>query len=123
MADDDRPTKIARGREAAAAIGAIRCSVIEGPDRGASYTMAGERCSIGSHESNDLRLGDATVSRFHCELVRDPRGLRVRDLESKNGTAVDGTRVIDGFARDGSVLVLGGTWVRVELGPPAAAGV
>ena len=123
MADDDRPTKIARGRDAApaGAIGAVRCQVIDGPDRGAAWTMTGDRCSIGSHDGNDLRLGDATVSRFHCELVRDPRGLRVRDLESKNGTVVDGTRVVDGFVRDGSVLVVGASWVQLELGPPAAA--
>jgi two-component system response regulator GlrR len=120
--DADRPTKAARGRDtgaAAPAIGDTRLVVIDGPDRGAAWTMASDRCSIGSHEANDARLTDATVSRFHCELRLDARGLRVRDLESKNGTLLDGTRIIEAFVRDGSMLVLGATWIRLELGPPA----
>ena len=121
---DDRPTRLARGRDPAGAIaraaGDVRLAVIEGPARGATWRTAAERCSIGSHESNDVRLDDPTVSRFHCELIVDDRGVRVRDLDSRNGTSLDGIRVLDAFVGDGSTLVLGHTWLRVELGPPTA---
>jgi hypothetical protein len=42
--------------------------VVEGPARDATYESLGARCSIGSHESNDLALRDPTVSRFHCVI-------------------------------------------------------
>jgi hypothetical protein len=41
---------------------------------------------VGFHESNDL----VAVSRFHCEVTIDAGGARVRDLESRNGTVLDG---------------------------------
>jgi two-component system response regulator GlrR len=74
------------------------------------------RSSIGQHPSNDLVLADPTVSRFHCEILVDERSVRVRDLESRNGTVVDGTRVGEAWLRDGAELRLGRTALRVRLG-------
>jgi transcriptional regulator with PAS, ATPase and Fis domain len=121
---DDPTTQLAPARDpdpAPVPLGAARLVVVDGPDAGATWTMTDERCSIGGHEANAFRLADPTASRFHCELRVDGRGVRIRDLDSKNGTVVDGTRVVEGYVRDGSVLILGTTWIRVELGPPPAA--
>jgi two-component system response regulator GlrR len=74
-----------------------------------------DRCTIGSHESNDLLLADGAVSRFHCEITIDERGARVRDLGSRNGTMLDGVQVVEGFLRDGSILRLGRSNVRFTL--------
>ena len=35
------------------------------------------------------------MSRFHCEILLEARGARVRDLGSTNGTVVDGVTVLD----------------------------
>ena len=48
-----------------------------------------------------------TVSRHHCELIRAPDGIHVRDLESTNGTKVDGTRIREAMLQAGSVLKVG----------------
>ena len=75
------------------------------------------RSSIGQHESNDVVLEeDRTVSRFHCEILLDEGGARVRDLSSRNGTKVDGTRVVEAFLRDGAELQVGATKLLVRLG-------
>ena len=79
------------------------------------WVSAGPRCAIGSHPANDLILGDRTVSRFHCEIVIDAAGARVRDLESRNGTYVDGVRVSEGWLRHDSLLRLGQSEVRFRL--------
>jgi DNA-binding NtrC family response regulator len=114
---DGHATKAVRGALAApVALQRFQVSVIEGPGRGATREASSGRLSIGSHEGNDLTLDDPTVSRFHCELRVEPRGLRVTDLDSRNGTVVDSARMLDGFLRDGSVLVLGSSWVRVDFG-------
>jgi two-component system, NtrC family, response regulator GlrR len=73
------------------------------------------RSSVGQQASNDLVLEDASVSRFHCELLLGEGEARVRDLESRNGTWVDGTRVVEAFLREGSQLKLGRTALQVSL--------
>jgi len=86
-------------------------TVLEGADAGTTWNSSSVKCSIGSHPSNDLTLKDKTVSRFHCEVRLDEDGPRVQDLKSRNGTVVDGVRVVDAFLKDGSMLRLGQTVV------------
>ena len=59
--------------------------------------------------SNDLVVDESTVSRFHCELWTDDLGVRVRDLDSKNGTFVDGMRIIAVVVSRNVEVRLGGT--------------
>ncbi|MBL9103023.1 MAG: sigma 54-interacting transcriptional regulator [Myxococcales bacterium] len=91
-------------------------TVVEGPGRGLVWRSEAARCSIGAHRSNDVVLEDPTVSRFHCEVVAEADGLRVLDLESRNGTVLDGVQVRDARARAGSVLRLGKSALQVEAG-------
>ncbi|WP_346660349.1 sigma 54-interacting transcriptional regulator [Nannocystis sp. RBIL2] len=93
----------------------FRLSVIEGPARGLVWQSSGPRCSIGAHRSNDLVLDDSTVSRFHCEVVAEAGELRVLDLQSRNGTVLDGVQVRDARARAGSVVRLGKSALQLEL--------
>ena len=81
---------------------------------GEALTFSGEseRAGIGAHPSNDLVLASDTVSRFHCELVSEGTGVRVRDLGSKNGTFIDGVRVESAWLHNNSRLQLGDVSVR-----------
>jgi two-component system, NtrC family, response regulator GlrR len=85
---------------------------VEGPAIGATYASTGPRCSIGSHPSNDLVIDDPTVSRFHCEIAIGDHGVEVRDLDSHNGTNVDGVWVTGAYLREGSMLALGHSVLR-----------
>jgi DNA-binding NtrC family response regulator len=71
--------------------------------------------AIGSHASNELVIDDPAVSRFHCEIRVDARGARIRDLDSSNGTIVDGVLLCDGYLRDGSTIEIGRSALRFEL--------
>jgi len=104
--DDDRP----RLR-----VQSIVLEVCLGPDRGKRYASSDDRVSIGSHELNHLVLSDASVSRFHCEILIEPTGPRLRDLGSRNGTFVDGLEVRDVYLRAGSQIQLGTNVVRLSL--------
>src|SRR5881396_3280820 len=56
--------------------------------------LEGERLTVGTDVSNDLALpADATLSRLHAVFDRYPSGWCVRDLDSRNGTFVNGERV------------------------------
>ncbi|MBK7862141.1 MAG: sigma 54-interacting transcriptional regulator [Archangiaceae bacterium] len=114
MSFDDGSTEVSlHHTRPALQVQRFRLVVVEGP-KGA-YESRGSSCSIGSHPSNDLIIDDATVSRFHCEIIVGASGPLVRDLGSRNGTTVDGVSVREAFVRDGSVLRLGNAAVRFEL--------
>ena len=88
--------------------------VVDGAER--PFVSSSDRAVLGTHESCDVVLGDRTVSRFHCEItVREGRA-RVRDLDSKNGTLVDGVSVLESFLHDGARLTLGQTTMRFHIG-------
>jgi transcriptional regulator with GAF, ATPase, and Fis domain len=88
--------------------------VIGGPDRGAEAEIVSNNLTIGTAPNNDLVLTDPTVSRRHCivSVLRDR--YVVRDLESTNGTVVDGTPVIQAFLGPGARIRLGDTEILFE---------
>jgi transcriptional regulator with GAF, ATPase, and Fis domain len=71
------------------------------------------RFTLGSDPANDVVVAADTVSRFHAEILRQGDSLVVRDLDSTNGTFVNGVRVKEAFLQPGAVLALGEA--RVEL--------
>ena len=93
----------------------FKITVIDGTERGRVWKSAGDRCSIGSHHTNDVIVEDATVSRFHCEIVVEAQGTRVRDQASRNGTIVDGLRVDSAWLKNGSLIRLGRAVLRFDL--------
>ncbi len=83
--------------------------VKEGPDRGAQVQVARSRITVGRSAVNDLTLADTSVSGTHCELILGERGVVLRDLDSTNGTRVNGVRVSEAWVEPGAVLSLGKT--------------
>ncbi len=77
---------------------------------------------LGSGDDAGLQLADATVSRRHASLEPSAQGVWVKDLGSKNGTFLSGTRV-DGFVvRREATFALGTTVLRLSGVPRSAAG-
>ena len=71
--------------------------------------------SIGSHPDNSLVLQDVQVSRFHCRLhAREDGTVWLRDLGSRNGTLVDGVRVVETELSPGARIKLGSQTLRIE---------
>jgi len=90
-----------------------RCAlvVLTGGQRGRECVIERDLFRIGKSESSDLVLTDDTVSRTHCEIVRDAKGYLVRDLGSTNGTMLDGAEVKEAYLKPGAVLTVG----KIEL--------
>ena len=70
---------------------------------------------VGSRPGNDLMLEDNAVSRIHFEIAADDIGYRIRDLDSRNGTWVDGYRVIEMYLRSGCTVRAGDSELRFSL--------
>jgi two-component system response regulator GlrR len=79
------------------------------------YVSDTDRVSVGTHASNDLVVERDTVSRFHCELRIDERGVSVRDLASRNGTFVDGVRIESAWLGPRHTLHLGDLGVSFQI--------
>jgi pSer/pThr/pTyr-binding forkhead associated (FHA) protein len=67
----------------------------------------GEMLSIGSSAENGLRLGIASVSGRHAQIVKEGDAFFVQDLGSSNGTFLNGQRVKGFSIRNLDVLSLG----------------
>ncbi len=81
----------------------------------ADIEVGSEVVVIGRNEACDLVLEDGKVSAVHAELVATSRGVRVRDLGSRNGTFIGGTRIAEAYVTEHTVLSLGSS--RVEFSP------
>jgi transcriptional regulator with GAF, ATPase, and Fis domain len=91
----------------------LQAVILSGNHKGHSVVLGGHT-RIGKSGDNDIVLTDDTVSRHHCELLRAPDGVHVRDLESTNGTRVDGTRIREAVLGTGQVLKVGEVEIAVK---------
>ena len=93
-----------------------RCSlvVLSGGQRGREAVMDGPLFRIGKSADNDLILDDQTVSRAHCEIVREARGYLLRDLGSTNGTLLDGAEIKEVYLKPGCVITVGKIDLKVR---------
>jgi predicted component of type VI protein secretion system len=65
----------------------------------------------------DVCIDQSSISKLHCLIVRTDGLLFIRDLGSKNGTKVNGQRVIRGALLPGDELAFAGEKYRVDMGP------
>jgi pSer/pThr/pTyr-binding forkhead associated (FHA) protein len=71
----------------------VTFQVLEGIDKGRIFRELPTPVTIGREEGNLLRLNDERVSRFHAKVQCDNGEMILTDLESTNGTRVNGTVV------------------------------
>jgi transcriptional regulator with GAF, ATPase, and Fis domain len=77
-------------------------------DRRHDLALGPRRWSLGKSPSCDITIDDPFVSSHHCVLQRWLDGtLMIRDCGSKNGTLVDGARVLEAEVRPGASITLG----------------
>jgi pSer/pThr/pTyr-binding forkhead associated (FHA) protein len=72
---------------------AVTFQVLEGVDKGRIFREMAIPVTIGREEGNVLRLNDERVSRFHAKIQFDNNEIIITDLESTNGTRVNGNVV------------------------------
>lgn len=85
----------------------ITLRVLDGPDRGHAFEDLMTPVSIGREEGNSIQLNDERVSRFHLKIQEDENRLVITDLESTNGTRLNGEAIQLAVLRPGDVLQIG----------------
>jgi predicted component of type VI protein secretion system len=92
----------------------VTIQILDGVDKGKIFRRMATPVSIGREEGNTVQLNDERVSRYHAKIQEDQGQLVLTDLESTNGTRVNGEpvpltilRVGDRIALGRSVLLVG----------------
>jgi predicted component of type VI protein secretion system len=100
-----------------------RIWVSNGGEAPRSVGLSGERMVVGRSPEADLRLEDEAVSWNHLEIERRGEVLMATDLDSRNGTALNGEPLDRSRRlRDGDTLIVGGHRLEVSVGPAAPVG-
>ncbi len=87
----------------------ITLRVIDGADRGRVFADAPTPLTIGREEGNPIQLNDERISRFHLKIQEDQDKIVLTDLQSTNGTKVNGEPVQIWVLRPGDVIAVGHT--------------
>src|SRR5688572_15765386 len=86
-----------------------RLIVISGPLKGTTFAFTEDEITVGRDPANNVPLNDPSVSRRHCLLRRNgsTNTFFVIDLESYNGTFVNGVPVAEQAVAHGDQISLG----------------
>jgi two-component system response regulator HydG len=98
-------------------------TVVKGPDQGQTVALDGSQPSrllLGQGPACDVRLTDRTVSRRHVALDVEGGRVRVSDLGSKNGTKINGVKIVEGWVQGGETIQVGSTLFRLDSHPTGA---
>jgi hypothetical protein len=87
---------------------------------GKSCELKAEKTTIGRLEDNTFHIAEGSVSSHHCEVLLRGKDVVVNDLNSTNGTFINGERVTtEGVLKPGQILRLGQIEMRLESGDAA----
>ena len=85
-----------------------RLLVIAGPSKDSTIPLPDAEAALGRDPTNAVAVADASVSRKHCLLRREEDGrFRVKDLDSRNGTLVNGLAVKEQWLHHGDEIATG----------------
>src|SRR3954470_1704030 len=82
---------------------------------GHSQIAVDKPISIGRHPTNAVVLADGMSSRQHCIVEREGDRFRVRDLNSSNGTRLNGQIIRNATLAHGDVITIGKTMIRLVI--------
>src|ERR1019366_7509532 len=80
---------------------------------GRTQELKVEKTTVGRVEDNTFQIAEPSVSSHHCEVV-------LRDLNSTNGTYINGEKITERVIKPGQILRLGQVELRLETDASAA---
>ena len=85
----------------------ITLRILDGADRGKIFGGLPLPVTIGREEGNTIQLNDERISRFHIKIQEDNAKFIITDLESTNGTKVNGDEIRLRILRYGDLVSVG----------------
>jgi pSer/pThr/pTyr-binding forkhead associated (FHA) protein len=85
---------------------------------GRSHELKVDRTTIGRVEDNTFQIGEPSVSSHHCEVLLRGNDVIVRDLDSTNGSFINGEKITERLLKPGQTLRVGQIEMRLETEAP-----
>jgi pSer/pThr/pTyr-binding forkhead associated (FHA) protein len=101
-----------------------RLVVRQGPNPGQIFELTTSEILIGRDIANDIVINDAEVSRKHARMILEGGRYKIEDLDSTNGTYIDGQRLIGPhLLAIGEIIMFGDNVGMIFDGEPGTADV
>ncbi len=81
---------------------------------GRSFELKSERSTVGRLEDNTFQIPAPSVSSHHCELIVSDDTLTIKDLDSTNGSYVNGEQISEATIKLGEIVRFGAIEARFE---------
>jgi len=78
-----------------------------GNEKVSTHALNKEVYVIGRHEDCDIHIDNLGISRTHARLLKEGEGFCIEDMNSSNGTFLNGEKVQKQALRDGDQVVIG----------------
>ncbi len=88
---------------------------------GRTFELKVEKTTVGRVEENTFQIPETSVSSHHAEILLRGNDVLVKDLNSTNGTFINGEKVTEAILKPGQILRLGMIEMRLETEDSAAA--
>jgi pSer/pThr/pTyr-binding forkhead associated (FHA) protein len=85
---------------------------------GRTHDLKAEKTTVGRVEDNTFQIAEPSVSSHHCEVLLRGNDVIVRDLNSTNGTYINGEKITESPIKPGQILRLGQIEMRLETDAP-----
>ena len=87
---------------------------------GRTHELKVDKTTVGRVEDNAFQIAEPSVSSHHCEVLLRGNDIVVKDLNSTNGTYINGQKVTESPIKPGQILRLGQIEMRLETDTPPA---
>ena len=88
---------------------------------GRAHELNVDRTTIGRVEDNLFQIAESSVSSHHCEVLLRGSDVVIKDLNSTNGTFINGEQITESVLKPGQTLRLGQVELKLETGTPGSA--
>ena len=85
----------------------VTIRILDGAGRGRVFENLEPPVTIGREEGNSIQVNDDRVSRYHLKIQEDHEKIVLTDLESTNGTKVNGEDIQLRILRHGDLITVG----------------
>lgn len=92
-----------------------KIKTVEGPDKGLEFQIDQPKVVLGRGEDCDVLLTDLQASRTHAKILQDGNDYFLCDLNSKNGTFLNGVKIKERLLVDGDKIKIGKNVFILEI--------
>ena len=86
---------------------------------GRTFELKVEKTTVGRVEDNAFQIPETSVSSHHAEILLRGSDVVIKDLDSTNGSLINGEKVTEAVLKPGQILRLGMIEMRLETGDAA----